>query len=42
MVADVENTIVQLIEQQSGRSPEEARQYLEQMKIDRRYMKDVY
>ncbi|MEO5998417.1 MAG: flavodoxin domain-containing protein [Chitinophagaceae bacterium] len=42
MSIDVENTLLRIIEEQGSRSKEEAIQYLDQMKEDGRYMKDVY
>jgi len=42
MSIDVENTLLRIIEEQGSRSKEEALQYLDQMKEDGRYMKDVY
>ena len=42
MSIDVENTILQIIQMFGSRSEEEAILYLEQMKEDGRYMKDVY
>ena len=42
MSIDVENTLLHIIEQRGSRSKEEAIQYLDQMKEDGRYMKDVY
>jgi len=42
MSFDVENTLLHIIEEQGSRSKAEAVQYLDQMKEDGRYMKDVY
>ena len=42
MSIDVENTLLKIIEEQGSRSKDEAIQYLDQMKEDGRYMKDVY
>lgn len=42
MSIDVENTLLCIIEEEGSRSKEEAIQYLDQMKEDGRYMKDVY
>ncbi len=42
MSVDVENTLLQIIQDFGGRSLEEALQYLDQMKEDGRYLKDVY
>ena len=42
MSIDVEKTLLQVIEKFGGRSVEEARQYLDAMKEEGRYEKDVY
>lgn len=42
MSKDVEETILQVIEEQGGKSKEEAKQYLEQLRKEGRYEKDVY
>ena len=42
MSADVENALLQIIQVHGNRSSEEALQYVDQMKEDGRYMKDVY
>jgi sulfite reductase (NADPH) flavoprotein alpha-component len=42
MSVDVENTLLQIIGLGAGSSPEEAAVYLEQMKEEGRYLKDVY
>jgi sulfite reductase (NADPH) flavoprotein alpha-component len=42
MSVDVEKTLLQIIEQFGERSNEEAIQYLDRMKEDGRYIKDVY
>jgi sulfite reductase (NADPH) flavoprotein alpha-component len=42
MSVDVENTILRIIQAEGSRSGEEAVQYLDQLKEDGRYMKDVY
>jgi sulfite reductase (NADPH) flavoprotein alpha-component len=42
MSVDVENTILSIIQAQGSRSLQEAIQYLDQMKEDGRYLKDVY
>jgi len=42
MSVDVEQTLLQIIEQFGDRSKEEAVQYLDDMKEDGRYVKDVY
>ncbi len=42
MSADVEKTLLRIIEQQGNKTPEEAVKYLEQMEHEGRYEKDVY
>ncbi|WP_207435290.1 diflavin oxidoreductase [Sabulibacter ruber] len=42
MSVDVENTLLQIIGLGAGSSPEEAAVYLEQLKEEGRYLKDVY
>jgi sulfite reductase (NADPH) flavoprotein alpha-component len=42
MSIDVENTLLQIIEQFGERSKEDAIKYLDDMKEDGRYVKDVY
>ena len=42
MSVDVENALLNIIQSHGNRSEEEALQYLDQMKEDGRYMKDVY
>ena len=42
MSADVEKTLLRIIEQQGNKTPEEAIKYLEQMEHEGRYEKDVY
>ncbi len=42
MSKDVENTLLQIIEEQGKKTGGEAKQYLEQMKKENRYEKDVY
>jgi sulfite reductase (NADPH) flavoprotein alpha-component len=42
MSIDVEQTLLQIIELFGDRSKEEAEQYLDDMKEDGRYVKDVY
>ena len=42
MSKDVENTLLQIIEEQGQKSKEEAKEYLEQLKKEGRYEKDVY
>lgn len=42
MAADVENTLRDIIEKQGGRSREEAQSYINVLKREKRYVKDVY
>jgi sulfite reductase (NADPH) flavoprotein alpha-component len=42
MSVDVENTLVRIICQEGNRNEEEALEYLDQMKEDGRYLRDVY
>jgi sulfite reductase (NADPH) flavoprotein alpha-component len=42
MSKDVEHTLLQVIEEQGKKTSEEAHQYLEQLKKEGRYEKDVY
>ncbi|MEO6733289.1 MAG: flavodoxin domain-containing protein [Ferruginibacter sp.] len=42
MSADVENTLLRIIEQQGNKTSEEAKKYLEQLEEEGRYEKDVY
>ena len=42
MSVDVENTLLKIIEKYGDKSPEGAKEYLEQVKEDGRYEKDVY
>jgi sulfite reductase (NADPH) flavoprotein alpha-component len=42
MSADVENTLLQIIEQEGQQSTTEAKAYLELLKEQHRYHKDVY
>lgn len=42
MSKDVENTLLQIITKQGNKTIEEAKKYLEQMKDEKRYEKDVY
>lgn len=42
MAVDVENTLLDIIEKEGGKSSDEAKDYLKQMKSDKRYLKDVY
>ena len=42
MSVDVENTLVEIIQQQGNKTLEEAKKYLEMMEEEGRYEKDVY
>ena len=42
MSKDVENALLQIIEQQGKKTKEEAKEYLERLKKNGRYEKDVY
>lgn len=42
MSKDVENTLLQIISEQGSKSEEEAKKYLDQLKKENRYAKDVY
>jgi sulfite reductase (NADPH) flavoprotein alpha-component len=42
MSVDVEIAILEIIQYEAGKSPEQAEEYLNKMKEDGRYMKDVY
>ena len=42
MAADVHAALVDIVAQHGGRSPEQAEQYLQTLKTERRYQKDVY
>lgn len=42
MSKDVENILLRIIEEKGNRSPDEAKQYLEKLKDEGRYEKDVY
>lgn len=42
MSVDVENVLLQVVQQQGGKSPEEAAAYLDGLKEEGRYLKDVY
>lgn len=42
MAKDVEHALLELIAQQGGFTPEQAAEYLKQLKKDRRYQRDVY
>jgi len=42
MAKDVDTALHRIVEEQGGRSPEEAAVYVEEMKKTKRYRKDVY
>lgn len=42
MAKDVDAALRTIVQEQSGKSPEEANVYVEQMKADKRYKRDVY
>jgi len=42
MAVDVDAALHQLIEKHGGKTPEEAAEYVAQMKKDKRYKRDVY
>lgn len=42
MAKDVDAALRTIVQEQSGKSPEEAQAYVEQMKADKRYKRDVY
>jgi sulfite reductase (NADPH) flavoprotein alpha-component len=42
MAKDVDAALRTIVQEQSGKSPEEAQIYVEQMKADKRYKRDVY
>lgn len=42
MAKDVDAALRSIVQEQSGKSPEEAQAYVEQMKVDKRYKRDVY
>jgi sulfite reductase (NADPH) flavoprotein alpha-component len=42
MAKDVDAALRTIVQEQSGNSPEEAQAYVEQMKADKRYKRDVY
>jgi sulfite reductase (NADPH) flavoprotein alpha-component len=42
MAKDVDACLRQIVQDQSGKSPEEANVYVEQMKLEKRYKRDVY
>jgi sulfite reductase (NADPH) flavoprotein alpha-component len=42
MAADVEATLIQIVERQGGRTPEQAKEYIENLRKTKRYKRDVY
>jgi len=42
MAKDVQEAIVQIIQEQGNKSEEEAREYLEELRKQKRYQRDVY
>ena len=42
MAKDVDAALRSIVQEQSGKSPEEAQAYVEQMKVEKRYKRDVY
>lgn len=42
MAKDVDATLLRIIEKEGGKSPEAAREYIEKLKADKRYKRDVY
>jgi sulfite reductase (NADPH) flavoprotein alpha-component len=42
MSKEVENTLLRIFEEQGNKTTEEAKQYMEQLKKENRYEKDVY
>jgi sulfite reductase (NADPH) flavoprotein alpha-component len=42
MAKDVDEALQQVIQKEGGKSPEEARAYLDAMKENKRYQRDVY
>ena len=42
MAADVERELHQIVETEGGRSPEQAKEYVEEMRKSKRYKRDVY
>ncbi|MDQ3545993.1 MAG: sulfite reductase subunit alpha [Verrucomicrobiota bacterium] len=42
MAKDVDATLRQIVQQEGGKDPEEANQYVEQLKNEKRYKRDVY
>jgi len=42
MAKDVHQALIDIIAEQGGKSPEDATAYLDQLKKDKRYQRDVY
>jgi sulfite reductase (NADPH) flavoprotein alpha-component len=42
MAKDVDAALRTIVQEQSGKSAEQASAYVEQMKVDKRYKRDVY
>ena len=42
MAKDVHDTVLQIIENEGGKTPEEAEAYLKTMQQEKRYLRDVY
>jgi sulfite reductase (NADPH) flavoprotein alpha-component len=42
MAEDVHNELLRIVEVEGGKTPEEAKEYLEAMKKAKRYKRDVY
>ena len=42
MAKDVHQALVEIIAEQGGKNQEQAEEYLKQMRIEKRYQKDVY
>jgi sulfite reductase (NADPH) flavoprotein alpha-component len=42
MAADVDRELHQIVETAGGRTPDQAREYVEEMRKSKRYKRDVY
>ena len=42
MAKDVDAALRKIIEQEGGRTPDQAGEYMEKLKADKRYKRDVY
>jgi len=42
MAKDVDATLRKIVQEQGGKSPGEANEYVEKLKSDKRYKRDVY